>query len=164
MSIVWRDKVSSSYNGNIESVVVHDADGEVEAPNGVFVTLDGLMEGKGREVKKATLAEDPEVDVLLVATPEVLYEAGKEIDDFVNEAGAVARAFRLTDGDVISMTEDLLAEDAEPAVGDIFVVGAGGKLVEDTESAGGVVEFKVREDAGNELHRKTKAWRFDVVK
>ena len=44
MSIVWRDKVLSSYNGNIESVLIHNAGGtkEVSVPNGVFVTLDGL--------------------------------------------------------------------------------------------------------------------------
>ena len=160
MSIVWRDKVLSSYNGNIESVLIHDAEGEVSVPNGVFVTLDGLA-GIGREVKKAVLAEDGTKDVLLVASPEVMYETGADIGEFENEAGEVARAFRLADGDVISLTVDLLAEGAEPAVGDTFVVGAGGKLVEGAE---GVVKFVVREDAGNELHRETKAWRFDIVK
>ena len=164
MSIVWRDKVSSSYNGNIESVLIHDKDGaEVSVPNGVFVTLGGLA-GIGREVKKAVLAEDGTKDVLLVASPEVMYETGADINDFINEAGEVARAFRLADGDVISLTVDLLAKDSAPAVGETFVVGAGGKLVEDTEGTGGVVKFVVREDAGNELHRKTKAWRFDIVK
>ena len=160
MSIVWRDKVLSSYNGNIESVLIHDAKGEVSVPNGVFVTLDGLA-GIGREVKKAVLAEDATKDVLLVASPEVMYETGADIGEFINEAGEVARAFRLADGDVISLTVDLLAEGAEPEVGDTFVVGAGGKLVEGAE---GVVKFVVREDAGNELHRETKAWRFDIVK
>ena len=161
MSIVWRDKVLSSYNGNIESVLIHNEKGEVSVPNGVFVTLDGLA-GIGREVKKAVLAEDATKDVLLVASPEVMYETGADIGDFVNEAGEVARAFRLADGDVISLTTDLIQ--GEPAVGETFVVGAGGKLVEDTEGTGGAVKFVVREDAGNELHRETKAWRFDIVK
>lgn len=163
MSIVWRDKVLSSYNGNIESVLIHDAEGEVSVPNGVFVTLGGLA-GIGREVKKAVLAEDATKDVLLVASPEVMYETGADIGEFINEAGEVARAFRLADGDVISLTEDLITgvtEENKPEVGDTFVVGAGGKLVEGAE---GVVKFVVREDAGNELHRETKAWRFDIVK
>ena len=165
MSIVWRDKVLSSYNGNIESVLIHDAEGteEVSVPNGVFVTLDGLA-GIGREVKKAVLAEDATKDVLLVASPEVMYETGADIGEFINEAGEVARAFRLADGDVISLTADLLAEDSEPAVGDVFGVGAGGKLEEKTDDSGVAVKFVVREDAGNELHRETKAWRFDIVK
>ena len=165
MSIVWRDKVLSSYNGNIESVLIHDAEGteEVSVPNGVFVTLDGLA-GIGREVKKAVLAEDATKDVLLVASPEVMYETGADIGEFINEAGEVARAFRLADGDVISLTADLLADGSEPAVGDVFGVGAGGKLEEKTDASGVAVKFVVREDAGNELHRETKAWRFDIVK
>lgn len=165
MSIVWRDKVLSSYNGNIESVLIHNAGGteKVSVPNGVFVTLDGLA-GIGREVKKAVLAEDATEDVLLVASPEVMYETGADIGEFINEAGEVARAFRLTDGDVISLTADLLADGAEPAVGDVFGVGAGGKLEEKTDDSGVAVKFVVREDAGNELHRETKAWRFDIVK
>lgn len=165
MSIVWRDKVLSSYNGNIESVLIHDAEGteEVSVPNGVFVTLDGLA-GIGREVKKAVLAEDATEDVLLVASPEVMYETGADIGEFINEAGEVARAFRLADGDVISLTADLLADGAEPAVGDVFGVGAGGKLEEKTDDSGVAVKFVVRENAGNELHRETKAWRFDIVK
>ena len=166
MSIVWRDKVLSSYNGNIESVVVHDGAGEKEVPNGVFVTLDGLIKGKGREVKKAVLATDPTADVLLVSTPEVLYEAGKEIDDFVNEKGHVARAFRLADGDVISMTEDLLNTAPTGEGREVFVVGTGGKLapIGETAEADVAVKFVVREDAGRELHRTKQAWRFDVVK
>lgn len=165
MNIVWRDKVLSSYNGNIESVLIHNAEGteEVTVPNGVFVTLDGLA-GIGREVKKAVLAEDAKEDVLLVASPEVMYETGTDIGDFVNEAGKVARAFRLADGDVISLTEDLLAEGSAPEVGDIYGVGADGKLEEKTDDTGLAVKFVVREDAGNELHIKTKAWRFDIVK
>lgn len=165
MSIVWRDKVLSSYNGNIESVLIHNAGGteEVSVPNGVFVTLDGLA-GIGREVKKAVLAEDATEDVLLVDSPEVMYKTGADIGEFINEAGEVARAFRLADGDVISLTADLLADGAEPAVGDVFGVGAGGKLEEKTDDSGVAVKFVVREDAGNELHRETKAWRFDIVK
>ena len=170
MGIVWRDKVLSSYNGNIESVlIVNDVEAtgkelkSVEAPNGVFVTLGGLA-GMGREVKYAELAENATKDVLLVASPEVMYETGADISEFINEAGEVARAFRLADGDVISLTEDLIngvTETVKPAVGETFVVGTGGKLVKGDE---GVVKFVVREDAGNELHRKTKAWRFDIVK
>lgn len=165
MNIVWRDKVLSSYNGNIESVLIHNAEGteEVSVPNGVFVTLEGLA-GIGREVKKAVLAEDATEDVLLVASPEVMYEAGKDIGDFVNEAGKVARAFRLADGDVISLTEGLLAEDSAPEVGAVYGVGADGKLEEKADDSDLAVKFVVREDAGNELHRETKAWRFDIVK
>lgn len=161
MSIVWRDKVLSSYNGNIESVLIQDAEGEnIEVPNGVFVTL-GQLAGMGREVKVATLGSDDDGDALLVASPEVLYEAGKNLDDFVNEAGKVARAFRLADGDVITLTEDLV--EGEPTVGDEFVVGTDGRLAP-IGDASPALKLVVREDAGNELTREQKAWRFDIVK
>ena len=168
VNIVWRDKVLSSYNGNIESVLIHGLNDEekvveVSVPNGVFVTLDGLA-GMGREVKKANLGADEEGEALLVASPEVLYESGKELEDFVNEAGKVARAFRLADGDVITLTEDLLENVPSGTIGQAFVVGANGRLTtEGADSATGL-KFKVRENAGNELHRKAKAWRFDIVK
>ena len=170
INIVWRDKVLSSYNGNIESVlIVKDVKKtgkeleSVEAPNGVFVKL-GALAGMGREVKLAELGADTDGDALLVASPEVLYESGKELEDFVNEAGKVARAFRLADGDVISLTEDLIT--GAPAVKDVFIVGTDGKLVKSGAGAEekAVLQFKVRESAGNELHRTAKAWRFDIVK
>ena len=162
MSIVWRDKVLSSYNGNIESVVVTDAGANY--PNGIFVTLGKLVEGE-REVKTATKAKSGKDDVLLIATPEVMYEAGAEIDDFLNKEEGVARAFRLADGDVITLTNDLV--DGTPAVGDIYVTGSGGKLVKAGSGnleADAVTKFVVRELAGHELTRKQTATRFDVVK
>ena len=167
MSVLWRDKVLSSYNGNIESVVVYDAEGanQVEAPNGVFITLAG-MEKNGRELKKAVLAEDPTKEVLLISTPEVVYEGSTDLEDFVNEAGDVSRAFRLADGDVISLTEDLITEPTTLAVNDTLIVGAGGKLVEavDLEADTAIIKFVVREDAGKELTRKQDAWRCDIVR
>lgn len=165
MSIVWRDKVLSSYNGNIESVMVYNsADEQVEVPNGTFVTLEGL-EGTGREVKKAILTSGA-VDALLIASPEVIYDGrGDQLEAFVNEAGVVARAFRLADGDVITFTEDLI--DEAIAVGDTFVTGADGKLVKasaEPDATASPLTFVVREDAGYELTRSQKAWRFDIVK
>ena len=169
INIVWRDKVLSSYNGNIESVLIvkdvkktGEALERVEVPNGVFVKL-GALAGMGREVKLAELGADTDGDALLVASPEVLYESGKELEDFVNEAGKVARAFRLAEGDVISLTADLITGTPTGEIGQVFVVSEDGKLVADAEATTGL-RFLVREDAGNELHRKAKAWRFDIVK
>lgn len=169
MSIVWRDKVLSSYNGNLESVMVYDKAGSAkkEVPNGVFVTLDGL-EGIGREVKKAKLTTDHTEEALLVCSPEVLYESKEVLDDFVNKAGKVARAFRLADGDVITLTNDLitgLGNSTDAIVGDKYVV-ADGKLtkVTATEDETATMVLVVRELANNELARGLKATRFDVVR
>lgn len=164
MSIVQRDKVLSSYNGNLESVMIYnDAEEKITVPNGVFVTLGELGE-RGRETKKAFLADDPTKEVLLIDSPEVNYEAGKGLDDFVNEAGKVARAFRLSDGDVITLTEDLFAEGANLAVGQELAVGTEGKLADVPLEGEVAIKFVIREDAKYELTRKQKSWRLDIVK
>lgn len=161
MSILWRDKVLSSYNGNIESVIVTDAGKDY--PNGLMVTLKGPAEGQ-REVKNAVLATATDTDAFLISTPEVLYESGKHIDDFLNEEDGVARAFRLADGDTFTITVDLLENpEEEITVGKDFYLGADGKLTA-TAGEAGAIKFRVREDAGYELTRKQKAVRFDVVK
>lgn len=97
-----------------------------------------------------------------------MYETGADISEFINEAGEVARAFRLADGDVISLTEDLIngvTETVKPAVGDTFRCWSWWKASRRYRKYWwSKVKFVVREDAGNELHRKTKTWRFDIVK
>lgn len=162
--IVRKDKLSAGYNGNLESVKVHNsADEKVATHNGVFVTVGGLLEG--RECKKATLAGEADVakDVLLIHNSEVMYDErlGK-LEDFVIEADVVARAYRLYDGDIITLTEDLFAETV--AVGDILAVkedGHLGKLVGDAEAK---VTFEVIEDSGYELHETAKAWAVQVAR
>lgn len=161
MSILWRDKVLSSYNGNIESVIVTDAGKDY--PNGLMVTLKGPADGQ-REVKNAVLATATDTDALLISTPEVMYESGKHIGDFLNEENGVARAFRLADGDTFTITVDLLENPEETiTVGTDFYLGANGKLTT-TAGEAGAIKFRVREDAGYELTRDTKAVRFDVIK
>lgn len=165
MSIVWRDKVLSSYNGNIESVIVTDAGKDY--PNGLFVTL-GELADKGREVKNATKAVDQTVEALLISSPEVNYESGKQLGDFLNEENGVARAFRLADGDVITLTNDLitgLGDSTDATVGDKYVIADGKPVkVSATEDETATMVLVVRELANNELARGVKATRFDVVK
>lgn len=158
--IVRKDKLLAGYNGNLESVIIHDAGGdEVESTNGVFVTVGGLMD-KGREVKEATLAENPEdADVLLIHNPEVMYdERLSKLEDYKIEAGEVSRAYRLFDGDIITLTVDLF--DGDVAVGDTLTPTSEGLL-----GAGAGTEkvvFTVIEDCGYELHMSTKAFAVEV--
>lgn len=157
MGIVRRDKTLAGYNGNIESVVVTDVTGNYS--NGVLVTLHGLadLNKYGREVKEAHLATADAAgeEVLMVISPELMYDEKKELDDFENEEEGIARAYRLYDGDIVTLTADLLPEDV--AVGDVLVAGADGKLVEATEGAYKVA-FEVIEDAGYELTLAQKAF------
>lgn len=155
MAIVRKDKLLAGYNGNLESVIVHDNAGtsQVSTTNGVFVVVEGLMEGQ-REVKKARLADvdDVALDVLLVHNSEVMYDERKyKLDDFVIAEGKVARAYRLYDGDIITLTEDLFSGDV--AVGDKLVVKANGLIgKDDIALPNAKVVFEVIEDSGFELH------------
>lgn len=163
IKIVRKDKMLAGYNGNLESVIVHNEAGTpVETSNGVFVKLEGLLEGE-REVRKAVLASEADIaeDVLLIHNPEVMYdERLYKLEDFVIEAGKVARAYRLYDGDIITLTVDLFADTV--AVGDVLTVKANGLLGKPTDASGAKVVFEVIEDAGNELHHTAKAFAVQV--
>lgn len=168
MAIVNLDKIQAGYNGNLESVVVYTTAGgatkQADFTNGLFVTLGGLLAEYGREVYKAaptTNKEDGEI--LLVSSPELMYDETKKLDDFVNKSGKAARAYHLAEGDVFTFTEDLLPETV--AVGQVLVADAAGKLVLQAEVATGLTQkitFEVIEDCGNELHIAKKAFAMKV--
>lgn len=155
MAIVRKDKMLAGYNGNLESVKVYDNAGatEQEITNGVFVVVEGLLAGE-RETKKARLAGSADVgaDVLFIHNAEVMYdERLSKLSDFRIKAGKVARAYRLYDGDIVTLTTDLF--DGAVAVGDELVVRADGKIGLDATNGttGAKVVFEVIEDSGNEL-------------
>lgn len=155
--IVRRDKTLAGYNGNIESVFVVDAGKDYD--NGTLVTIGGLADTAkfGREVKEAKLAtaDTGSEEVLMVITPELMYDEKKTLDQFTNPEEGVARAYRFADGDVVSLTVSGLPSGV--AVGDLLVAGAEGKLVA-YESGAYKVAFEVIEDCGYELTSKEKAF------
>ena len=109
-------------------VVDNDTETETAIDNGSIVKLGDLVEGE-REIYKATApaASDALDDVVLVASPEVMYdERLKDLADFYNEAGKNARGYRLHSGDIFSLTEDVLS--GTLAVGKIVELQAGTKL------------------------------------
>ena len=52
----------------------------------------------------------------------------RNLDDFYNEAGKIARGYALHTGDIFSVTKDALDGAATPAVGDVVELKAGTKL------------------------------------
>src|SRR5690606_14408739 len=100
--------------------------------------------------------------VLFIHNSEVMYdERLYKLEDFVIAEGKVARAYRLYDGDIITLTVDLFA-DKDIAVGDVLVVKADGLLGKATDEEVAKVEFDVIEDAGNELHHTAIAFAVQV--
>lgn len=106
------------------------ADGETptEIENGNVLKVGALKDGE-REiyVGGAVAANDKLTDVVLVASPEVMYDERKRnLDEFINEAGKTCRGYRLHSGDIFSVTADALT--GSPAVGQPVTLAAGTKM------------------------------------
>lgn len=98
--------------------------------NGNVLKVGALMSNE-REifVGAAPAANDDLKDIVLVATPEVMYDERKRnLDEFINEAGRACRGYRLHKGDIFSVTKDALDGVAAPAVGNVVELKAGTKL------------------------------------
>jgi hypothetical protein len=87
--------------------------------NGYFVELQDLVVGE-RELYTVTSPTDLANEILLHATPEVdPNPLNVGLDDFYVEANEEGRAYHMTVGDIITLTEDLFT--APPVVGDLVV-------------------------------------------
>ena len=98
--------------------------------NGNVLKIGALITGE-REVYVGgnVAATDKITDIVLIASPEVMYDERKRnLEDYINEAGKICRGYRLLSGDVFSVTKDALAGAASPAVGDVVELAAGTKL------------------------------------
>lgn len=74
-------------------------------------------------------ANDNLNEIVLVASPEVMYEEDMHnLDDFINPEGAPARGYRLHNGDIFSVTIGGLVGEGEPQSGDVVELVAGTKL------------------------------------
>lgn len=109
--------------------------------NGSVLKVGALIEGE-REiyVGGAVAANDKVEDVVLVASPEVMYdERKKNLDEYINVAGKACRGYHIHSGDIFSVTKEALAGAAVPAVGNIVELAAGTKLNVVTEATGATV-------------------------
>jgi hypothetical protein len=99
------DKVQATKSGGIDSVKSAS-----DLQNGFVVFAHALATGE-REVLTAiqpltaTITTD---EVLLIASPEITYNAGETIINFVNTAGNAARAIHLKVGDEVTITDAVI--------------------------------------------------------
>ena len=131
--VVRTDKLmGTDVRSMLESVKYMGADGATptEIENGNVLKVGALLAGE-REIKvgSAVAASDELDDIVLVASPEVLYdERVRDLDQFINKAGRIVRGYHLHSGDIFSVTKDGLAGVAAPAVGNVVELAAGTKL------------------------------------
>lgn len=103
---------------------------ETAIENGRVLKVGALMADE-REIFEGTApaANDALSDIVLIASPEVMYDERKHnLDEFINDAGKPCRGYRLHNGDIFSVTKDALDGVATPAVGNIVELKAGTKL------------------------------------
>lgn len=135
---VRTDNMSGTTIGkDLASAKFYIGDAEAEIENGNIVTLGDYIEGE-RELRKATAPTTTTKlrDLYLVATPEVVKNKNYfGLGDFINEAGSAIRCYRLTSGDIFSVSKEALSGNA--AVKSFVVAQADTKmLVAATESEG----------------------------
>ena len=109
------------YDGNDEPIAVE---------NGTIVELKGYEDGQ-REVMKAVLAtEDSDIaKCAVIGSEEVMYdERKKNLDEFINGAGAICRAYLLHGDGEFSVTAEGFDGDAPEAAGSTVGVGTDGKI------------------------------------
>lgn len=113
--------VSVQYNGASST--------KTAIENGNVVVLSGLLANEREIYKGITPAVNSAIqDIVLIATPEVMYdERKKSLDEFRNEAGDIARGYRLHSGDIFSVTADALTG-SDMAVGNVVELQAATKL------------------------------------
>lgn len=168
MAIVRKDKMSAGYHDGLESVVVVNGATPISVTNGLFVTVKNefykatdFFDGEALIAELAG-ADDVAEEVMLIDGKHYEYDEKIKKDDFKYRAGEVARAYKLTDGDIITLTEDLLT-DVPTGLKDVFAVTANGKLGK-TELDTAKISFVVIENSGNELTQRDNAWAFRVVR
>lgn len=118
--------------GQLVSVKYMGADGATPTAieNGNVLKIGALMTGE-REIYigGAVAANDKIDDIVLIASPEVVYDERKRnLDDFVNEAGKACRGYHIHSGDTFSVTAEALSGTGTPVVGNIVELTAGTKL------------------------------------
>lgn len=98
--------------------------------NGSVLKVGALIDGE-REVYVggAVAADDKVTDVVLIASPEVMYdERKKNLDEYINVAGKACRGYRIHSGDIFSVTKEVLTGVEAPAIGNVVELAAGTKF------------------------------------
>ena len=129
-AVVRTDKMFATDNrAGLVSVRYQPGDTMTAIDNGNIVKIGALEEGS-REVYKGVTpaANDAIKDIVLIASPEVMYDERKRnLDEFQNAEGAIARGYHLHTNDIFSVTKEALTGD-EPAIGKVVELAAGTKL------------------------------------
>lgn len=114
--------------------------------NGNVLKIGALITGEREVYVGGEVAADDKIgDIVLIASPEVMYDERKRnLDEFINEPGKNCRGYRLHTGDIFSVTKDALDGVKAPVVGNVVELAKGTKLnVAATATSGSTVVGKI---------------------
>lgn len=117
----------------VTSVLVRDGDGKnIAVENGTIVEIGALVPGE-HDLYYATLATASSdlKKCAVLGTPEIVYDecTRKNLDDFINEAGTKASAYKLGCNGTFSVTAEGFVGGTVPTGKDVTVsLGANGKI------------------------------------
>lgn len=130
-AIVKREAMASENVANLRKSFKYLPSGVATAvENGNVVKATSVISGERELLEGSTPSVDTALkDILLVTTPEVMAdERKKNLDEFINEAGAIATGDRLISGDIFTVTADAFTAAATVVVGDVVELAASTKL------------------------------------
>ena len=130
-AIVKREAMASENVANLRKSFKYLPSGTATAvENGNVVKATSVISGERELLEGSTPLVNTELkDILLVTTPEVMAdERKKNLDEFINEAGAIATGDRLISGDIFTVTADAFTAAATVVVGDVVELAASTKL------------------------------------
>lgn len=136
MAVIRLDKIAGTH---LESIQAPE-----ELKNGFFLQLGALVAGE-KELRTATsVVDNTKGGIVLHATPEVDPDPRKAgLKHFAVATGEHGRGYRLTEGDIITLTVDLFG--AVPAIGD-EVAPQNGSFLLDTSLGGESLILEVIEE------------------
>lgn len=117
----------------VTSVLVRDGDGKnIAVENGTIVEIGALVPGE-HDLYYATLATASSElkKCAVLGTPEIVYDecTRKNLDDFINEAGTKASAYKLGCNGTFAVTAEGFVGGTVPTGKDVTVsLGANGKI------------------------------------
>lgn len=138
MAKVFLDRIQST--AHVDSVVAKE-----DLGNGQWVTLGVLdTDGERRVVTKATGETD--ADVYIADAPVSYGDPHFDLDTYKVKAGTTGRAYHRVEGDVISVTKDLVSGDVK--VGDNLTIGDAGLGFKKAASGKGIAMLIGEESHG----------------
>lgn len=140
-AVVRTDNLSGIIDGaRLATVHFYDGANKADIENGNVISLDGIDE-PGVYKAVAPSAKQALGKLALVAGVELMYDRTyKNLDDFINAAGAEVRVYILHSGDVFSVTAEAL--DGEISSSTVGVeVQAGTQLKVVTDASDAVAEY-----------------------